>query len=441
MSDVTLALADIQGTALRRRPDRYHGTYILYRIDDAADARKMLGQILPHVTTAAGWEQPVPFTLNIVFTWQGLKALGLSQASLDSFPAEFKAGMASRKEVLGDLGESDPANWREPLGSPDVHIGILIAAENKEHIDEPLQLAMGARKGLNGVTPIYRLDVEIPATGREHFGFKDGIGSAHVIGSGSTTYPGQDPIMPGEFILGEKDEDGGIAPMPQPELLGRNGTYLAFRQYYQDVAAFRRYLQENAKDKDDEEFVAAKMIGRWRSGAPLALSPDKDDPELGADPHRNNDFTYANRDPNGLACPMGAHMRRCNPRDSLTNSIVDVKRHRLLRGGTAYGPALPLGVTTDDGIERGIVFIFMGASLSRQFEFIQQVWINQGDFIGMAGEKDPLIGTNEGHGDFTIPGKPLRRRLKGLPSFAIVRGGEYCFLPSLSALRWLTQAQ
>lgn len=437
MSEITLDLADIQGTLLRRRPDRYHGVYILYRIDDAADARRMLERILPRITSADNWQQPADFTLNVVFTWQGLKALELPQDSLDSFASEFQSGMAARKDVLGDHDENDPTNWVAPLGSSDVHVGILISSESKEHIEAPLQFAMGARVGLNGVSPIYRLDVEIPETGREHFGFRDGIGAAHIIGSGSVAYPGQDPIMAGEFILGEKDEDGIVAPMPQPDVLGRNGSYLAFRQFYTDVAAFRRYLNENARDREDEELVAAKMVGRWRSGAPLALAPQKDDPELGADPRRNNDFTYAATDSNGLACPLGAHMRRCNPRDSLEDSIVNVKRHRLMRRGTAYGPALPDGVLEDDGVERGIVFIFMGASLSRQFEFIQQVWINQGDFVGLAREKDPLVGANDGEGTYTIPGKPIRRRLTGLPRFVTVRGGEYCFLPSVSAIRWL----
>lgn len=435
--ELALDLPDIQGTVLRLRPDRYHGVYILYRIDDADNARKMLAKIVPYVTSAEDWDKPRPHTLNVVLTWQGLKALGLPQTSLDSFPEEFRMGMAERKDVLGDLGPNDPENWITPLGGKDVHIGIVISARTQEELEGPVDLAMNSHAGLTGVTAIYRLDAGIPETGREHFGFRDGIGSAHVIGSGSTAYPGQDAIMPGEFILGYEDESAIVAAMPQPEVLGRNGTFLAFRQLHSDAAAFRRYLRESARDRDDEELLAAKMVGRWRSGAPLVLAPEKDDPELALDPNRNNDFSYAESDPKGLACPLGSHIRRCNPRDGLVDSITNVKRHRLVRRGMAYGPALPEGVLDDDGVERGIVFIFMGASLTRQFEFIQQVWINEGDFVGLSVEKDPLAGTNDGQGIHTVPAKPLRRRLTSLPRFVTVRGGEYCFLPSISALNWL----
>ncbi|MGW0629212.1 hypothetical protein [Streptomyces sp. NPDC002758] len=117
--------------------------------------------------------------------------------------------------------------------------------------------------------------------------------------------------------------------------------------------------------------------------------------------------------------------------------MVAVNTHRLIRRGAAYGPVLPDGVLEDDGAERGIIFIFLGASLSRQFEFIQQVWMNDGDFVGLGTEKDPLIGNHDGTDTFTIPGKPVRRRLTGLPRFVTVRGGEYFYLPSMTAIEWL----
>jgi Dyp-type peroxidase family len=222
-----------------------------------------------------------------------------------------------------------------------------------------------------------------------------------------------------------------------PDALGLNGSYLAFRQLHSDVAAFRRYLRDHAKSPDDAELIGAKMIGRWRSGAPLALSPDKDDPDLAADPTRNNDFLYYDDDPHGQHVPHGAHIRRVNPRDSLKDSVVAVNTHRLIRRGAAYGPVLPDGVLEDDGAERGIIFIFLGASLSRQFEFIQQVWMNDGDFVGLGTEKDPLTGNHDGTDKYTIPGKPVRRRLTGLPRFVTVRGGEYFYLPSMTAIEWL----
>jgi Dyp-type peroxidase family len=225
--------------------------------------------------------------------------------------------------------------------------------------------------------------------------------------------------------------------MPQPLVLGRNGSYVAFRKLHQDVAAFRGYLAAHSASPVDEERLAAKMVGRWRSGAPLALAPDQDDPELGADPKRHNDFLYYEDDLKGFKCPAGSHMRRMNPRDALKDEAVQVRRHRLLRRGMSYGPMLPEGVLEDDGIDRGIVFLFVGASLARQFEFVQSEWVNQGTFLGTPSEKDPILGTNDGTGMFTIPRKPIRQRLQGLPQFVMNRGGEYLFLPGLRALEWL----
>ena len=377
---------------------------------------------------------PAPFTLNIVVTWHGLQALGLPSDELGRFPEEFRAGMASRREILGDTGASDPACWTAPLGTSDIHIGVVLSSSAEEALREPLGLA----RAMPGLTCRYELPVGVPPTGREHFGFRDGIGTPLVIGSGASGYPGQDAIMPGEFLFGYPDETGVVPCMPGPETLMRNGSFLAFRQVHADVAAFRRYLRTNARSPGDEELVAAKMVGRWRSGAPLMLAPERDDPELAGDNMRNNDFRYAD-DPKGLICPLGSHIRRTNPRDSLRGSIVNPNIHRVLRRGAAYGPVLPEGVLEDDGAERGIVFIFIGASLTRQFEFVQQMWINNGDFADLGTEKDPLVGNNDGTGGFTIPARPVRRHLTGLPGFTQVRGGEYCLLPGLNALRSLAQ--
>ena len=134
------------------------------------------------------------------------------------------------------------------------------------------------------------------------------------------------------------------------------------------------------------------MMGRWRSGAPLALCPLHDDPELGADPKRNNDFLYEADDPTGYKTPGGSHIRRTNPRDA---SVAGVARlHRMIRRGTAYGPPLPEGVLEDDGVDRGLMFAFVGAHLGRQFEFVQSEWINDGVFFGLGDAKDPIVGSD-----------------------------------------------
>ena len=236
--------------------------------------------------------------------------------------------------------------------------------------------------------------------------------------------------------MGYPDELGEVAQRPVPEELRRNGTFLAFRKFYTDVAAFRKYLKEAADSEAEEELIAAKMVGRWRSGAPLVLAPDQDSTELGADLTRNNEFGYS-EDMQGLKCPFSAHIRRLNPRDALKDSIVNVNLHKFIRRGTNFGEPLPEGSLEDDGKDRGGVFLLIGSYLDRQFEFIQSQWVTNGEFIGQGAEQDPLIGNSQGDGIYTIPQRPIRRRLKGLPQFVRVQGGEYCFMPGLNALKWI----
>jgi Dyp-type peroxidase family len=257
-----------------------------------------------------------------------------------------------------------------------------------------------------------------------------------IEGSGIPgTNPHESPLRAGEFVLGHPDETGDLPMMPQPEVLGRNGTYVVLRKLHTRVAAFRQYVRAHAATRTEEELLAAKFVGRWPSGAPLALAPEQDDPDLGADPCRNNDFRYAADDPKGLRCPVGAHIRRTNPRDSAV--LGEVRLHRMIRRGTSYGPMLPAGVLEDDGAERGIMFAFVGTHLARQFEFVKTQWINDGLFFGAPGEPDPLVGPHGGGGRFTVPQQPIRRRLQDLPGFVVNRGGEYCFMPGLRALRWI----
>ena len=319
-------------------------------------------------------------------------------------------------------------------GSKDVHLVVAALARDTALMETLVALAQDAIRDLPGVSAIWALDVHVPPDGREQFGFKDSISEPAVEGTGILgSNPHEAPLKAGEFVLGYRDETGDLPPFPQPEVLGRNGTYVAFRKLHQRVAAFRTYLRQNATDEDDEKWLAAKFVGRWPSGAPLALAPDKDDPELGADPERNNAFMYGD-DPRGLKCPVGAHARRMNARDAVITG--QVRLHRMIRRGANYGPSLPTGVLEDDGADRGLMFAFVGAHLDRQFEFVQRQWINDGKFIGAPAERDPLIGVQDG-GEFTIPRQPIRRRLRALPDFVVNRGGEYCFMPGLRALRWL----
>jgi Dyp-type peroxidase family len=430
-----LELHDIQAGVLRPRPTPYAATYILFRIDDRAAGRRMLGRLADVVSPAAGREGTTEVSVSVALTFAGLKALGVPAASLDSFAWEFRQGMAARAAALGDVGESSPDHWEKPLGTSEVHVVLVATAPDNAALEAAVDRARPAFEALAGVVPVWRQDCHALPNEKEPFGFRDGISHPAVEGSGVPgSNPYEEPLKAGEFVLGYRDEMGGFPPMPDPPALGRNGTYVVFRKLHQKVADFRRFLKANARSAEDEELVAAKMMGRWRSGAPLALCPLHDDLELGADTGRNNAFLFQENDPVGYVTPRGSHCRRMNPRDTPVAGVARI--HRMIRRGTAYGPPLADGALEDDGIDRGLMFAFVGSYLKRQFEFVQSEWINDGVFLGVEG-RDPVAGAVEDGGTFSFPNKPIPRKLRGLSRFVVTRGGEYCFMPSLTALRWL----
>jgi Dyp-type peroxidase family len=433
-STVALELDDIQAGALQPRPAPYAGTYQILRLDDRNAGRELLQRLIPYLNSVASFDPKSPVSLAVALSFHGLKALGVPEESLASFPPEFQQGMAARAGELGDVGENSPERWEKPLGSPDLHLVVVGLAPDAARLDAAVRHAREALRDLAGVVPIWQQDVHSAADLRNMFGFADGIAHPAVEGSGIPgTNPYEVPLKAGEFVLGYEDEIHSVSQIPQPEVLRRNGTYAVFRKLHTRVAAFRQHLRLRAKNSSEEEWLAAKIVGRWPSGAPLALAPDKDDPGLGADPKRNNAFMFGD-DPRGLKSPLGAHVRRMNPRDSV---IIGVPRlHRMIRRGTNYGTPLPPGVQEDDGTDRGLLFAFVGAHLDRQFEFVQKEWANDGKFIGAPAEKDPLISSSTER-EFTIPKQPIRLHLKGLPAFVVNRGGEYCFMPGLRALSWL----
>ena len=420
----TLDLSDIQNGAMHPRPSPYVAAYILLRIDEPQAGRELLRRLLPHLESATDPAAPGKQAwISVALTFRGLIALGVPRESLDSFPEAFRQGMAARATTLGDKGENAPEHWEQPLGSPDVHVAVSVIAQHAETLEELREKARATYREFPGITVIWRQDAYALAGERTSFGFKDGISHPAVEGSGILgTNPHEAPIKAGDFILGYRDETGLMPPIPQPEVLGRNGTYLVFRKLHTKVAAFRQYVRAKSTSPAEEALFAAKMVGRWPSGAPLALSPEQDDPELGEDPRRNNAFQYQADDPRGLKCPLGAHARRMHPRDATIVGVVPL--HRIIRRSTSFGPMLPDGVMEDDGVERGIIFVGICANLERQFEFLKTQWIDQGTFFGTPKEIDPLVGPNDGTGEFTIPKRPIRKRLTELPAFVVNRGGE-----------------
>lgn len=435
-----LALDDIQHILLTRAP-ALSGRYAFLTFKDPVGARTWLDAMRKQVRSAQAMRACVQHDqrwVTLAFTCGGLRALGVDEAALDALPPEFRAGMAARAEVLGDTGANAPSQWTDHTSSPDLHAIVLLFARDAAERARGVLAHGKLVAGCPGVEVLSLLDVDaIPPFGyaHDHFGYRDRLSQPVIEGSGDMPTPGSGaPLKAGEFILGYPDESGVHAALGQPEILWRNGSFMAYRRLQEHVGRFRDFLRANGRTPEEQELIAAKLMGRWRSGAPLVLAPDKDDPALGADAQRNNDFNYAQQDPHGYAVPLGAHIRRMNPRDTAAN----MNRRRMIRRGATYGPYLAEDMP-DDGVERGIAAFVICASLIRQFEFAQNVWVNDRNFHELGNERDPIIGNQDGTLEFKIPHRPLRKRITGLPAFTSVRGGAYFLVPGMNALRWLSQ--
>jgi Dyp-type peroxidase family len=353
---------------------------------------------------------------------------------------------AERSKVLGD----DTSAWI--FGGPqheEIHAVLMLYART-----EPSLASLVARHegdlAAAGARVLRRDEGRLFPDNHEHFGFHDGISQPLVSGGPRRLRNRETPLAPGELLLGYVDAYGETTPSPAPRGFdfGRNGTFVVYRVLRQDVAAFWTAMYDRARPRPGESVddaavrLGASLVGRWPGGAPLAVHPDRDVARDGS----LNDFGYAREDGGGFKCPFGAHVRRANPRDMLApsakESLVEVGRHRLFRRGRPYGPPLASPRSTwrvDDGIERGLVFIALCASLRRQFEFIQQTWVQSPKFAGLYDERDPMIGTSpDSVRRFTLQAEPVRRCLVDLPSFVSVRGGAYFFMPGLRALAWLS---
>jgi Dyp-type peroxidase family len=404
------------------------------------------------VLTAATWSVKPDAGVNIAFSYAALRKLQLPDACLAGFPEEFRQGMAARASLLGDTGESAPSNWEGSFGSDDVHIFLMISAKDPEALethDKRLR-AQVAKNG--GLSVIYDDRGALLPTRTEHFGYADGFAQPSLEGSGVPELPGQGavtkeggwrPVRAGEFILGYPDEEGVLPDAPPAAELTTNASYLVYRKLYQDVAKFRKRLADSAKlYPGGEELLAAKIVGRWRDGTPLELSPDAPDPAIVADEERNNASRYGD-DPDGLRCPIGAHVRRVNPRDSLPFDGALVNRHRLIRRGLPYGPPLPAGAP-DDGKDRGVIFITLQASISRQFEFVQSQWLGAGNTFGLGDDQDLLLGPQDQKDaavtkKMTVPGDPPFF-IGPLERVVTVKGGEYFFVPGINGLQFIAAA-
>jgi Dyp-type peroxidase family len=470
---------DVQGLVLQGYGRLRSAAYLVLELTDGPRARSWLGTVLPEISL--GGARPAGAAVNAAFTATGLDRLGLPPGTLSGFSLEFLEGMTSahRSRLLGDEGAAASSHWAWGAPGGDRVDGLLLVFANDEDgLSRSLShhRAALAEHGVNQIATLETQDIGLT----EHFGFRDGLSQPVMSGVGRPG-PAMHTVDPGEFLLGYLNAHGQYPRSPlvparmDPQRLlprrprgpvgatppvapgqedahdfGRNGSYLVVRTLRQDVEAFWRFLDEATRRSDGtpdaaaRTALAARMVGRWPSGAPLTTSPDADRPELAED----NDFGYARADAAGTRCPVGAHIRRTNPRDSLppkpgTSESLDVgKRHRLIRRGRAFGPPVgadqALGDHAGSATERGLHFIALCSDIARQFEFISHTWMMNPSFAGLLDDADPLLGGHTGRGtSFTIQADPVRRRHTDVPVFVTPRGGAYFFLPGGRALRYL----
>lgn len=459
---------DIQGLIVRGYNELPASCFLLLNITDSSKAKQWLRIISEEITD--GNSRPAQRAMHVAFTYAGIKKLGMDDASLNSFAREFKEGMTAdhRKRALGDLGESDTAKWQ--WGGPankEVHILLMLYYSLEKSLEDDCAIQISK---LDGVELIQRLDsnLSILQKRKEHFGFHDGISQPLIKGfskQGDPTFM----VEPGEFILGYQNEYNKLPDSPwvtgneNPYALlpvlkdgnydfGKNGSYMVFRQISQDVLKFWEFMEDATKEggSDEEKRVrlASKMVGRWPSGAPLVKCPEHDNPAFGQD----NSFEFYHADRDGLKCPVGSHVRRSNPRNSKgptpEESDLINKRHKILRRGRPYGTYIesfdPSEIAAHPELksDRGLHFICFNTSISRQFEFIQDTWINSSKFQGLYDDPDPISGNPIGRcksvtSTFTIQAEPVRERIKNVPAFTKIIGGAYFFMPGIKAIKYL----
>ncbi|MCK9685230.1 Dyp-type peroxidase [Scleromatobacter humisilvae] len=475
MTTQQVDLADVQG--LLRYGYKHHteSVFLALRVRDRAAARAWLAQA--PVANALPQKALPATVLQVALGAEGLAALGVADDVAAAFSPEFVSGLAGlpeRSRRLGDTGANDPADWAWGSGPRTAHVLLLLYALPGllEAFEAMIQSQCAA--AFDVVARLTTIDMG----GIEPFGFTDGISQPEVDWDGTRRMGDEDKVLRygneaclGEFVLGYRNEYGlytdrplldpqrdpqGLLPRaedhPDQADLGRNGSYLVLRQLEQDVDGFRRWIADATHgDATEGELLAAAMVGRTKTGEPLAGCGDRG----------LNRFDY-DADPDGLRCPLGAHVRRANPRTAdmpagtggLVSQLVrtlgfdatarrhdlvaSARLHRLLRRGREY--------SVDGATRQGLHFVALNANIARQFEFVQTAWIASAHFDGLSGEVDPLLGTRSsssasGTADaFSRPSDDQpNRRETGLPQFVTVRGGGYFFLPGLRALRYLLE--
>jgi len=498
---MALDLKEIQGNILAGFNKDFASYLFLALPADQAQARKWLADLVGQVATTEevqrfnnlfsairgrrGREGVVEATwMNLAFTHEGLRALGVGQPELDQFPEEFRQGMRQRATEIGDVGDSHPSRWPNGLGTVAIHALMIVAADSVEDRDREVMhfVRHGAR---HGVGLVFQQDgmTRRDAPGYEHFGFRDGISQPGIRGftvppdpdKPDEGWPGQDLIAPGEFVLGYPRQGSpaaepsaveppaagppaagpprqaaGDLPSPRPEWT-RNGSYLVFRRLRQDVKGFRDFVTKQAgREQQSVDLFGAKLMGRYRSGAPLegagnaADDPGTADPAL-LDKTRINAFEYST-DPEGTQVPRAAHIRKAYPRDQQPPGEAESDRRRILRRGIPFGrsfhhggrPGSPYDAEPEFPHDRGMCFVCYQGSIRDQFEFILRSYMNHDSFPKPGDGVDPVASHSSPARSFGLPGGAIDP--VSLPKqWVTATAGEYFFAPSISALELLSR--
>lgn len=497
---------DIQGIVVRAYKSLNAARYVLLQIIPGNDSKEYLNGLIENYITPGNLDGDPKVAVNIAFTSSGLENLGLQKDIINSFSREFAEGMSysfydrsnnlieERRTLLGDIGRNNPANWHWGNDNK-VDCVIMLYAENTQALNALQSAVFSNKKGVEIIHTMETFETKRNIS-KEHFGFRDGISQPLIAGLGSKSEDAKDKelIKPGEFILGYLNEYDNYSPSPavpncdrskdldsiighQKKNLGKNGTYMVFRQIEQHVEKFWDFLYHNSKEKHATQLGAAiklgsKMIGRWPEGQPIVTCPEGGCPITD---NSLNDFNFNELDEYGVNCPLGAHIRRTNPRDQVhtgrgpKDSLAMSKRHRMLRRGRIYGEPLAekmdiekmLAQIKQNKLEekkqgssdttkenekvktvRGLHFICMVSDIGRQFEFIQSVWANTSTFGDLCNEVDPMISPrptkDQPHcHEFTTPQEIVRNRYKNVPEFTTVVGGAYFFMPGIKALKYI----
>ncbi|MCY4333615.1 MAG: hypothetical protein OXC60_02965 [Litoreibacter sp.] len=459
---MALDLSDIQGNPLRgyRLP---FARYVFVNLTDPEAARALMGRICMHITNAEIWTEGKPSsTLNMALSRTALRALALPRATIEGMPDAFLEGMRARADILGDTGRSAPEHWDEVWRN---HVDVMFSinaqtSEARKERFEWLSSCINAGGGeIVGHQDAGVLQVNGKFLRTEHFGYSDGISqpifdrspqsqskitaasSPQHPGSGKLGADGWESIATWEFILGHPNESKELPATPKPPIFTHSGSFMVYRKLRQNVAAFRAYFEEwDARYPGGAEKLRAKFVGRWSDGTPLALSPETSNQDISSDPMRVNDFIY-NDDSEGLKCPLGAHLRRMNPRDSMGFGSDLTRIRRILRRGLPYGTWADENVPVDN-TDRGVVFMALNASITRQFEFVAEA-------MGELRQRLPL-----GRGARPCYWKLRswyihysRRYLKrgrtlfckDIPAFVECAGGDYFFVPSITSIRMMVE--